>query len=107
MVDYILAGLDREYDPIVAVKNSIIVDDICAEIAAFDQRLEMLGDGRNGGSHSSANAAYRGRGKNRGRGRGRSRGRGRGSQTPPPSHGNGGEGTTGVPHNNNNNSLET
>ncbi|XP_073351811.1 uncharacterized protein [Aegilops tauschii subsp. strangulata] len=49
MVDYILAGLDRDYDPIVvavrAIKNSIIVDDLFSQISAFDQRMEMLGDG--------------------------------------------------------------
>lgn len=85
MVDYILAGLDRDYDPIVAaigaIKNSITVDDLFAQICAFDQRMEMLGDGPSG-FRSSANAVYRGRGQSRsrgGRGRG-NRGRGRGNR---------------------------
>ncbi|XP_073362231.1 uncharacterized protein [Aegilops tauschii subsp. strangulata] len=99
MVDYILAGLDRDYDPIVAavgaIKNSITVDDLFAQIAAFDQRMEMLGDGP-AGFRSSANTVYRGRGQSRGRGgRGRSNrgGRGRGKRSSPsPSRGGGGGG---------------
>ena len=84
MVDYILAGLDRDYDPVVAavgaIKNSINVDDLFSQISAFDQRMEMLGDGP--GFRSSANAMYRGRGQSRGRGgRGR-RGRGRSDRAP-------------------------
>ena len=87
MVDYILAGLDRDYDPIVAavgaIKNSITVDDLFSQIAAFDQRMEMLGDGPSG-FRSSANTMYRGRGQYRNRGsRGRgNRGRGRGNRAP-------------------------
>jgi len=82
MVDYILAGLDRDYDPIVAavgaIKNSITVYALFAQIAAFDQRMEMLGDGP-AGFRSSANTIYRGRGQSRGRGgRGRSNRGGRG-----------------------------
>jgi len=85
MVDYILAGLDRDYDPVVAaigaVKNIITADDLFAQIAAFDQRMEMLGDSSSGGFYSSANAVYRGRGQSRGRSRGRGgRGRGRGDR---------------------------
>ncbi|XP_073359646.1 uncharacterized protein [Aegilops tauschii subsp. strangulata] len=66
MVDYILAGLYRDYDPVVAaigaIKNSISVDDLFAQISAFDQRMEMLGDGP-AGFRSSANAVYTGRGQ--------------------------------------------
>ena len=85
MVDYILAGLDRDYDSVVAaigaVKNTITADDLFAQISAFDQRMEMLGDSSSGGFHSSANAVYRGRGQARGRSRGRGgRGRGRGDR---------------------------
>lgn len=99
MVDYVLAGLDRDYVPVVAaigaVKNQISVDDLFAQIAAFDQRVEMLGDGHDTGFKTSANLAYRGRGRgyNRGRGRNNSRGRGRGRRpSPTPSGGNGGGG---------------
>lgn len=71
MVDYILAGLDRDYDPVVAavgaVKNLIMADDLFAQISAFDQRMEMLGDSSSGSFHTSANAAYRGCGQNHGR----------------------------------------
>ena len=78
MVDYVLAGLDRDYDPVVAaigaIKNSISVDDLFAQISAFDQRMEMLGDGP-AGFRSSANAAVRGRGGGS-RGRGSSRNKG-------------------------------
>uniref|UniRef100_A0A453DLV4 Uncharacterized protein n=1 Tax=Aegilops tauschii subsp. strangulata TaxID=200361 RepID=A0A453DLV4_AEGTS len=90
MVDYVLAGLDRDYDPVVAaigaVKTTITVDELFAQISAFDQRVEMLGDGTEGaGFNSSANLAYRGRGRsNRGRGRG-NRGCGRGRRPPTPS----------------------
>ena len=85
MVDYILAGLDRDYDSVVAaigaVKNTITADDLFAQISAFDQRMEMLGDSSSGGFHSLANAVYRGRGQSRGRSRGRGgRGRGRGDR---------------------------
>lgn len=99
MVDYVLAGLDRDYDAVVAaigvIKSTILVDDLFAQIAAFDQRVEMLGDGVDAGFNSSANMAYRGRGRgySRGRGRGYSRGRGRGKRSSPsPSGGNGGGG---------------
>ncbi|XP_044318111.1 uncharacterized protein [Triticum aestivum] len=83
MVDYVLAGLDRDYDPVVAaigaVKNQISVDDLFAQIAAFSQRMEMLGDGPDTGFKTSANMVYRGRGRGYGRGRRRSnRGRGHG-----------------------------
>ena len=103
MVDYIFAGLDRDYDSVVAgigsVKNSITADDLFAQISAFDQRMEMLGDSSSGGFHTSANAVYRGRGSSRGRpyrgrggrGRGRSGDRGdRGDRQPSPSNGSGG-----------------
>ncbi|SPT17674.1 unnamed protein product [Triticum aestivum] len=103
MVDYILAGLDRDYDSVVAaigaVKNSITADDLFAQISAFDQRMEMLGDSSSGGFHTSANAVYRGRGSSRGRsyrgrggrGRGRSGDRSdRGDRQPSPSNGSGG-----------------
>ena len=99
MVDYVLAGLDRDYVPVVAaigaVKNQISVDDLFAQIAAFDQHVEMLGDGPDTGFKTSANLAYKGRGRgyNRGRGRNNSRGRGRGRRpSPTPSGGNGGGG---------------
>nr|XP_020164431.1 uncharacterized protein LOC109749903 [Aegilops tauschii subsp. strangulata] len=88
MVDYILAGLDRDYDPVVAaigaIKNTITADDLFAQISAFDHRMEMLGDASSGGFHTSANAAYKGRGQGRGkpyRGRG-TRGHDRGDRQP-------------------------
>ena len=100
MVDYILAGLDRDYDSVVAaigaVKNSITADDLFAQISAFDQRMEMLDDSSSGGFHTSANAVYRGRGSSRGRsyrgrgGRGRGRSGDRGDRQPSPSNGSGG-----------------
>ena len=100
MVDYILARLDRDYDSVVvaigAVKNTITADDLFAQISAFDQRMEMLGDSASGGFHSSANAVYRGRGQSRGRYRGRG-GRGRGRGYRQPSSSNGGSGFRGRP----------
>ena len=96
-VDYILAGLDRDYDSVVvaisAVKNSITADDLFAQIYAFDQRMKMLGDSSSGGFHTSANAVYKGRGSSRGRsyrgrgGRGRGRSGDRGDRQPSPSNG--------------------
>uniref|UniRef100_A0A8R7P0Y5 Uncharacterized protein n=1 Tax=Triticum urartu TaxID=4572 RepID=A0A8R7P0Y5_TRIUA len=71
MVDYVLAGLNRDYDPVVAaigaIKTSINFDELFAQIAAFDQRMEMLGDGEEGGFNTSANLAYRGCGQYRSR----------------------------------------
>lgn len=93
MVDYILVGLDGDYDPVAAtvgaVKNLITADDLFAQISAFDQRMEMLGNSSSGSFHTSANAAYRGRGQNHGRSyRGRGgRGRGRGDRQPSPTGG--------------------
>ena len=85
MVDYILAGLDRDYDPIVAVvgaiKNSITVDDPFSQISAFYQRMEMLGDGPTS-FRSSANAMYGGRDQFRGRGGRVRRGCGRSDRAP-------------------------
>jgi len=98
MVDYVLAGLNRDYDPVVAaigaVKNQISVDDLFAQIATSDQRMEMLGDGPHSGFKTSANMVYRGCVRGYGRGRGCSnRGRGRGRRpSPTPSGGNSGSG---------------
>ena len=96
MVDYVLAGLDGDYDPVVAaigaVKMQISVDDLVAQIVVFDQRVEMLGDGPDASFKTSANLAYRGRGRgyNRGRRGSNSTGRGRGRRpSPTPSGGNG------------------
>jgi hypothetical protein len=72
MVDYILVGLDRDYHLIVAavgaIKTFITIDGLLAQISAFDQRVDMLGDGPCNGFNTSANATYRGHGQNRGRG---------------------------------------
>ncbi|XP_073363651.1 uncharacterized protein [Aegilops tauschii subsp. strangulata] len=88
MGDYILVGLDWDYDPIIvavgAIKNSITVDDLFSKISAFDRRMEMFGDGPTG-FRSSANAMYIVRGQTHtrgGRGQG-NLGRGRGDR---PSH---------------------
>ncbi|XP_073360412.1 uncharacterized protein [Aegilops tauschii subsp. strangulata] len=92
MANYVLAGLDRDYDPVVAaigaVKTSITVDELFGKIDAFDQRMEMLGDGGEGGFNSSANLAYRGHGQYKSRGRARgNRGRGQGRRSPSSSGG--------------------
>lgn len=102
MVDYVLAGLDRDYDPVVAaigaVKTSITIDELFAQIAAFDQRVEMLGDDPEAGFNTSANLVYRGRGQPRGRGRRRgNRGRGRGRRSPSSSSSSGGNKRGGRP----------
>ena len=66
MVNYVLAGLDRYYDPVMAtigaIKTSITVDKLFTQIPSFDQRMHMLGDGSDTGFNTSANLAYRGRG---------------------------------------------
>ena len=45
MVDYVLAGLNRDYDLVVAaigaVKTSINVDELFSQIASFDRRMEI------------------------------------------------------------------
>ena len=64
MVDYILAELDHDYDPIVAlvstIKNSITINNLLSQISAFDQRMKMLGDGPTVNVKTTTNVAYRG-----------------------------------------------
>ncbi|WVZ86147.1 hypothetical protein U9M48_032980 [Paspalum notatum var. saurae] len=76
LVQYILAGLDMDYNPIVSSIVTKTEDTSFAELSSqllsFEQRLNLY----SGGSQSSVNAASRG---GRGRGtRGRMPGRGRG-----------------------------
>jgi len=88
MVSFILNGLDFEYNPIVSSilgrTDPISINDLYAQIMAFEMLLEMFDQGSGNKYQSSANSASRGRGRGsfspRGRGnnsnRGRSGGRG-------------------------------
>ena len=112
--DYILAGLDGEYNSLVASINanpSTTLNDMCAQLTAYDFRNKMLsesagifsssanvagrssnngyrshnsgGQGRQRGGHGYQ--PRRNHGQNRGHGRrGRGRGRGRGRVPSPP-----------------------
>ncbi|WVZ48786.1 hypothetical protein U9M48_000195 [Paspalum notatum var. saurae] len=98
LVQYILAGLDMDYNPIV---SSIVTKteatsfaDLSSQLLSFEQRINLY----SGGSQSSVNAASRGgrgrgsRGRMPGRGRGDNRNRGGYSNTTPRSFNNGGRG---------------
>lgn len=91
LVQYVLAGLDMEYNPIVSAVltrvESISINELYSQLLSFEQRLDLL----SGGSNSSANSSSRGggyRGGNRG-------GRSRGGRTP------GGRGASRGPNNGN------
>jgi hypothetical protein len=78
LVEYILTGLDFEYNPIVssvlARSESLTLSELYAQLLAFETRLELMGQGSNA---SLVNMAGRGRvGFGRGFGRGGNRGRG-------------------------------
>jgi len=88
MVSFILNGLDFEYNPIVSSilgrTDPISINDLYAQIMAFEMLLEMFDQGSGNKYQSSANSASRGSGRGSfspwGRGnnsnRGRSGGRG-------------------------------
>jgi hypothetical protein len=78
LVEYILTGLDFEYNPIVssvlARSKSLTLSELYAQLLAFETRLKLMGQRLNA---SSVNMAGRGRsGFGRGFGRGGNRGRG-------------------------------
>lgn len=89
MVSFIVAGLDNDYDSVVAAINAlpssipVTVSDLYTQVVQYDQRQEMLGNTGGGGFSSSANAASRGQ-QQRSRGkfsyRGKSSPRGRGDR---------------------------
>ena len=64
--EYILGGLDGEYNSVVASINDVpttTLADVCAQLTAYDYRQQMLAESDQtvGGFQSSANAATRGR----------------------------------------------
>ena len=84
LIDYILNGLDSEYNPFVSsvsIKDSLSLDDLYAQLLSYEARLQQrLEEFR---TYSSTNIASRGHGFSpRGRGRGFTPGRGS-SGTPP------------------------
>jgi hypothetical protein len=91
-VEYILAGLDFEYNPVVsavvAKVKPISISELYMHVLAFEMRLELMGQGASTYSTSLANSAQRGRG-------GFSRGQGRGRGTP--GRGGGGRGQNSSP----------
>jgi uncharacterized protein YaaN involved in tellurite resistance len=62
LVQYILAGLDEEYDSVVnsilALPQAITMSELTSQMLSFEARVDL----RSGGSGSSANVARRGRG---------------------------------------------
>jgi hypothetical protein len=69
--EYLLAGLDGEYNPIVAAANAnpaTSFTDVCNQLSAYDYRQQMLSEsGQGAGTFmSSENAASRGGGPRRG-----------------------------------------
>ena len=89
LVEYILAGLDEEFSPLVSSlitrTEPVSLEELFSQLLAFETHLELLYGGRH--NHGgSANYSGRGRGGSRG-GRSSSRGRGRG-----PARGDGGFG---------------
>ena len=81
LVQYVLAGLDMEYNPIVSAVltrvESISINELYSQLLSFEQRLDLL----SGGSNSSANSASRG-GRGGGYRGGNRSGRSRGGRTP-------------------------
>ena len=94
LVQYVLAGLDMEYNPIVSTilarVESISINELYSQLLSFEQRLDLL----SGGSNSSANSASRG-GRGGGYRGGNRSGRSRGGRTP------GGRGASRGPNNGN------
>jgi hypothetical protein len=96
-VEYILAGLDFEYNSVVSAVvarvEPISISELYTQVLAFEMCLELMGQGASSYSTSSANSAQQGRGGfNRGQGRGRGtpgRGGGGRSQNSSPSRGGG------------------
>lgn len=84
IIEYILNGLDADYNPFVSsvtMKDNLTLSDLYAQLLAYEARLlQQHNDG--GRSYSSANAATRGRGRGTGHGRGRSSFGSRGSNLP-------------------------
>ena len=94
LVQYILTGLDMEYNPIVSAVlarvEPITINELYSQLLSFEQRLDFL----SGGSNSSANSASCGGGYRGGYCGGRNSG----------GHHRGGRlGGRGSPHGNNNN----
>jgi hypothetical protein len=96
-VEYILAGLDFEYNSVVSAVvarvEPISISELYTQVLPFEMCLELMGQGASSYSTSSANSAQQGCGGfNRGQGHGRgtpSRGGGGRSQNSSPSHGGG------------------
>jgi hypothetical protein len=69
LVEYILTGLDADFNPIVSAliarKETVTVSEAYQQLLAFETHMDMLGLGQ---SSSSANMANRGSGRGAGRG---------------------------------------
>jgi hypothetical protein len=92
LVEYILAGLDFEYNPVVSAVvarvEPISISELYTQVLSFEMRLELMGQDASSYSTSSANSAQRGRGGFH-CGQGRDRGT--------PGHGGGGRGQNSSP----------
>lgn len=86
LIQYILNGLDFDYNPFVLFvlgrTDTPSLSELYAQLLAYDTRMEMYQENYGGDQFQpSANSAARGRG--RGRSRGGLRNRGRGHEGPP------------------------
>ena len=89
IIEYILNGLDAEYNPFVSsmtIKDNVSLSDLYAQLLSYEARL--LQQNQDGGHfYSSANSASRGQGQGRARGPGRGQiGSGRGSNKSSSNH---------------------
>jgi hypothetical protein len=84
LVEYILTGLDEEFDSLVssvlARSELITISELYSQMLAFETRIDLSNKGNTSGS--SSNAASRGRGRG-GPGRGPGRGGGGRNSGPP------------------------
>ncbi|WVZ64158.1 hypothetical protein U9M48_013721 [Paspalum notatum var. saurae] len=82
LVEYILTGLDLDFNPIVSAlvarTEPIFVNEVYSQLLAFETRLEIYTNNSGSSSVNSASRGSHGSAGNRGRGTGRGRGAGRG-----------------------------
>jgi histone deacetylase 1/2 len=82
LVEYILTGLDEDFNPIVSAliarKEKATVSEAYQQLLAFENHMDLLGIGHSGSSANSANRGGRGNGGGRGYNQGGRGGGGRG-----------------------------
>jgi hypothetical protein len=82
LVEYILTGLDEDFNPIVSAliarKETVTVSEAFQQLLAFETRMDMLGLGRSSSSVNTVNRGGRGNNAGRGHNNGGRSGSGRG-----------------------------